>query len=193
MARHVKIGKIISYIFIIGLFCSSIAFLAYSTNGFTSDINTFFIECNDEKITSIGSGFETSKTDPLIIKVNYNFPLSINKGYKVKVVPNQIPNHNFDFIINNDTYSFQAEPDLSSGFTITYETYKFYVTPKGDLTTVIQSIYPDFPIENCNKYAYTDMFTLIISSLDETTTLYVHFCISDQILDLTLDKEVIVF
>lgn len=187
-----KIGKVIAYILILLIVVGAIGFLAYNTGGFTSGFKTFSVECDGKEVSTSASGFETTTKEPLVVKVKYNFD-SKASGYSVKVVPNALAGKDFDFTLDGEIYSFQAERDLTDGFNVEYEENSFTLTPKGNLTEIMQANYPNKVVEDCVKYGYKDMFTLVITSYNGESTVYLNFSVPEKVVGIELNPEVIVF
>jgi hypothetical protein len=188
-----KFGKFISYILILMIVIGAIGFLAYFTNGFTEDIKTFSVECNGKHITTSASGFSTTMKNPLEVKVKYTLSSKETSGYSLKIVPNAIAGKDFDFKLDDDVYSFQSETDLTDGFEVEYKEDSFIFKPKGGLTEILQAVYPNNVVEDCRRYSYENMFTLIVTSYDGSQSVYLHFSVPEIPTGVTLSQEVIVF
>ena len=187
-----RASNVISYILFILIAIGLIGFLAYYTGGFTGSFKTFSVECDGKEISTSASGFETTVEKPLVVKVKYNFD-SKASGYSVKVVPNALAGKDFDFVLDGDVYSYQAEKDLTDGFNIEYEEKSFTLTPKGNLTQIIQANYPNKVVEDCVQYGYKDMFTLVITSYNGESSVYLNFTVPERVSGIELSQEVIVF
>lgn len=190
--KQSKASNFISYVLFALIVISLIGFLAKNTGGFTSGFKTFSVECNGKEISTSAGGFETTKEEPLVVNVKYNFDSNAS-GYSVKVVPNALAGKDFDFILDGAVYSYQAEKDLTDGFNIEYEENSFALTPKGNLTQIIQANYPNKVVEDCVQYAYKDMFTLVITSYNGESSVYLNFCVPEKVVGVELSQEVIVF
>lgn len=184
--------SIISYILFALILIGLIGFLAKYTGGFTSGFKTFSVECDGKVISTSASGFETTVNKPLLVNVKYNFDSSAS-GYSIKVVPNALAGKDFDFVLDGEVYSFQAEKDLTDGFNIEYEEKSFTLTPKGNLTEIIQANYPNKVVEDCVQYGYRDMFTLVITSYNGETSVFLNFTVPEKVTGIELSQEVIVF
>ena len=190
-----NIGKIIIYALIILALIGILGFIIYFTGGFTTDFTGFYAVVDGEDVLSTGSNFQTSHDDSMHVDVKYVFasPNDEAKGYSVKVVPNPIKDKDFDFRLNGDLYSFQAENDLTAGFEIKQEDTSFTLTPKGDLTAILSAVYPGYTVADCNDHAYENMFTLIVTSYNGEAEVRVNFTVTEDIRGVILDKEVIEF
>ena len=188
-------GKIIIYALIILALIGILGFIIYFTGGFTTDFTGFYAVVDGEDVLSTGSNFQTSHDDSMHVDVKYVFasPNDEAKGYSVKVVPNPIKDKDFDFRLNGDLYSFQAENDLTAGFEIKQEDMSFALTPKGDLTAILSAVYPGYTVADCNDHAYENMFTLIVTSYNGEAEVRVNFTVTEDIQGVILDKEVIEF
>ena len=188
-------SKIIIYALIILALIGILGFIIYFTGGFTTDFTGFYVTVDGEDVLSTGSNFQTSHDDSMHVDVKYVFasPNDEAKGYSVKVVPNPIKDKDFDFRLNGDLYSFQAENDLTAGFIIEQEDTSFTLTPKGDLTAILSAVYPGYTVSECEDKAYENMFTLIVTSYNGEAEVRVNFTVTEDIQGVILDKEVIEF
>ena len=188
-------GKINIYALIILALIGILGFIIDFTGGFTTDFTGFYAVVDGEDVLSTGSNFQTSHDDSMHVDVKYVFasPNDEAKGYSVKVVPNPIKDKDFDFRLNGDLYSFQAENDLTAGFEIKQEDTSFTLTPKGDLTAILSAVYPGYTVADCNDHAYENMFTLIVTSYNGEAEVRVNFTVTEDIQGVILDKEVIEF
>lgn len=188
-------SKIIIYALIIFALIGVLGFIIYFTGGFTTDFTGFYVTVDGEDVLSTGSNFQAGHDDSMHVDVKYVFasPNDETKGYSVKIVPNQIKDKDFDFRLDRDLYSFQAEDDLTAGFIIKQEEASFTLTPKGDLTAILSAVYPSYTVADCNEYAYENMFTLIVTSYNGKAEVRVNFTVTEPIRGIILDKEVIEF
>ncbi len=194
----VKIGKVLSYIAIVLVLVAVCGFVAYFTNGFTSDFKAFYVECNGEKVLSNGSGYELAPSEPLDVDVKYTFgALAAEQGgYTIKIVPNVDSDSDFDFTVDEGIYNFGSETDLTKGFNIEYKEDSFSIAPKGQMEDILAGIYPNSVITvNKVKLNYDkDLFKLVVTSYNGEASVSITFKISDcMITGITLDKEEIVF
>ena len=188
-------GKIIVYALIILALIGILGFIIYFTGGFTTEFTGFYVNVDGEDVLSTGSNFQTSHDDSMHVDVKYVFasPNDEEKDYSVKVVPNPIKDKDFDFTLNGDKYSFQSEKDLTAGFTIKRDGSSFTIAPKGNLTKILSSVYPEDTVEDCADKAYENMFTLVVTSYNGEAEIRVNFTVIEEIQGVILDKEVIEF
>lgn len=188
-------SKIIIYALIILALIGVLGFIIYFTGGFTTDFTGFYVVVDGEDVMSTASNFQVKEDDPLKVEVKYVFasPTEEEKDYSVKVVPNPIKDKDFDFTLNGDKYSFQSEKDLTAGFTVKRDGSSFTIAPKGNLTKILSSVYPEDTVEDCADKAYENMFTLVVTSYNGEAEIRVNFTVIEEIRGVILDKEVIEF
>ena len=115
-----------------------------------------------------------------------------NGDYTVTIVPTLNAENDFDFTADGTVYSFQQMPEYTDGFTIKKTDEGFSISPKGNLESIIEaSVGAD--VEELNAKSYDNMFTMIISSADEKSNIYIQFSIYEPVTDVSLDKEGITF
>lgn len=188
--------KILSYIILALVLVFVGGFLFTYTNGFSSDFKTFYVEHNGQKIMTNINNYVVSTNEKTRFNVNYTFGFlnkSEPKAFNVKVVPNVSNNNDFDFTIDGKTYAYFGETDLTSCFCIEiFDGYFTLQSPK-NMQELLQMLYPDKTVVSPKDYLRGDYFTLIISSYDGNSTLYIGFNFYVGVLGITLDKEVIYF
>lgn len=190
-----KAAKIIAYIVLVLLFVAACGFIVYYTGGFTSDFKTFYVKIDGKDILTSADGYMLSADQPLRVEVKYTFG-ALNKnvsGYSVKVVPNAIEGKDFDFTVDGQTHSYQAETDLTAGFDIERGENFFTITPKGGINKILAAIYPNGEIEDSRNKAYENMYSLVITSYNGAASVEIHFSIDEPLYDIILDKGEIVF
>lgn len=187
-----KIGKIIAYVLIVLALVAAIGFIAYYTGGFTGGFKTFYVEVDGNQILTSANGYEMTADEPMTVNVKYTMSDEVS-GYSVKVVPNQLSGKDFDFTLDGDVYSYQAEKDLTAGFDIEYGDTSFTIKPKGSITDILQAIYPNNTIEDCRSHAYENMFTLVVTSYDGESAVSINFSIPEDVWGVELDQTEITF
>ena len=129
----------------------------------------FYVLYNGKEISSNVKGYKMSTDKAVTI---YVVDKTVDEGeeteYAVKIVPNKIKGKDFNFILDGESTSYQSIKDLTEGFDIVYESNSFTIKPLGDITTILNAVYVNAEIEDCSEYTYEDMFTLIISSGENT-------------------------
>ena len=190
-----KTVKIISYIVLALIFVAVCGCIVYFTGGFTSDFKTFYVSVDGKDIMTTAADYKLSMETPMKVDVKYTFG-ELNKdvsGYSVKVIPNAIDGKNFDFTVDGQVYSYQAENDLTSGFEIEESETSFTIKPKGGINHILAALYPDSEISDCRDKSYQNMYSLIVTSYNGTASVKIDFSIDEPLYDIILDKGEITF
>lgn len=189
------VGKVIAYILVLLVVAGVIAVIVRFTGGFTSDFKTFYVSVDGKDILTSAGGYEVTNEKPLTVDVKYAFGSAGGdvSGYSVKVVPHAVEGKDFDFTLDDQVYSFQAETDLTAGFDIARGETSFTITPKGGVTEVLRAVYPNNEIGDCSDKGYEDMYALIVTSYNGKASVTLYFSVLQEVAGVTLDKEVIVF
>lgn len=189
------VGKVIGYVLVLLVVVGVIGVIVRFTGGFTSDFKTFYVSVDGKDVLTTAGGFQATKTEPLKVDVKYTFGSAGGdaSGYSVKVVPNAVENEDFDFTLNGDVYSYQAETDLTAGFEIERGETSFTITPKGGLTEILQAVYPSYEVGDCRDKSYKDMYALIVTSYNGKASVKLCFSVLENVSGITLDKDIIVF
>lgn len=189
------VGKVIAYILVLLVVAGVIAVIVRFTGGFTSDFKTFYVSVDGKDILTSAGGYEVTNEKPLTVDVKYTFGSAGGdvSGYSVKVVPHAVEGKDFDFTLDDQVYSFQAETDLTAGFDIAREETSFTITPKGGVTEVLRAVYPNNEIGDCSDKGYEDMYALIVTSYNGEASVTLYFSVLQEVAGVTLDQEVIVF
>ena len=189
------VGKVIAYILVLLVVAGVIAVIVRFTGGFTSDFKTFYVSVDGKDVLTSAGGYEVTNEKPLTVDVKYTFGSAGGdvSGYSVKVVPHAVEGKDFDFTLDDQVYSFQAETDLTAGFDIVREETSFTITPKGGVTEVLRAVYPNNKIGDCSDKGYEDMYALIVTSYNGKASVTLYFSVLQEVAGVTLDQEVIEF
>ena len=185
------VGKVIAYILVLLVVAGVIAVIVR----FTSDFKTFYVSVDGKDVLTSAGGYEVTNEKPLTVDVKYTFGSAGGdvSGYSVKVVPHAVEGKDFDFTLDDQVYSFQAETDLTAGFDIAREETSFTITPKGGVTEVLRAVYPNNEIGDCSDKGYEDMYALIVTSYNGKARVTLYFSVLQEVAGVTLDQEVIEF
>lgn len=190
------ISKVLAYILVLLVFIGVFGLIAKFTDGFTSDLKTFYVSVDGKDVMSSSDGFVVTNSQPLQVDIHYTFAAvnkDENKGYSVKIVPNKIEGENFEYVVDNEICNYFDLTDLSGGFNIEKGETSFSVMPKGEtLTDVLSAVYGK-PVSDCTGLSYNDMFTIVVTSFNGEATVKLNFTLSRNVTGITLDKEVIEF
>ncbi len=186
-------GKIVFWVLLVLLLVLCLGFVAKFTGGFREGFKTFYVTVDGKDIVTAGYGYSATKQAPLAAEVHYLLDDG-EAGYTVRVVPNTVEGKDFDFIVDGQVYSYQAEADLTDGFTITQDETGFTVMPKGDtLTETLRYVYAGKIVDDCEASAYRDMFTLVVTPNNGEEAVEIHFAIMGSVEGVILDKEAVIF
>lgn len=189
------VAKAIAYILVVLVIAGVIGVVVKFTGGFTSEFKTFYVSVDGTDVLTSGGGYSVSTDNPINVEVKYTFGAAGGNvsGYSVKVVPHIVEGKDFDFLLDGQAYSFQAEKDLTSGFDIEYGETSFTLAPKGNVVDILQAVYPNNEISGCEDKGYDDMFSLVVASYNGESEVTLYFSVIEGVRGITLDKGVMVF
>ena len=185
--------KIVSWVLIALLLIIGIGAIAYFTGGFTSEFKTFYITVDDRDILTSAMDYQLTPGKPMQVDVKYTLSSGDISGYSVKVVPNALPGKDFDFTIDGESYSFQAETDLTAGFDIEYSENSFTIEPKGTLNEVMAAVYPNRELSDFREVGYKNMFLLVVESYNKEATVTLAFFVPENVTGVTVYPDHIYF
>lgn len=191
-----KTTKIITYIAIVLAVITVIGVVAHFTNGFTSDFKTFYVTVDGKDVMTSAGGYRVTTSKPLEVDVKYTFGAlnnKVDKGYSLKIIPNNIPDKDFTYIVDGEMKYFQSETDLSEGFEIDKGEKSFRIKPKGETIAEVLSAVYGKEVTDCENKGYTDMFTIIVTSYNGEASVKLDFSLAIRVAGITLDKEAILF
>lgn len=191
-----KTTKIITYIAIVLAVITVIGVVAHFTNGFTSDFKTFYVTVDGKDVMTSAGGYRVTTSKPLEVDVKYTFGAlnnKVDKDYSLKIIPNNIPDKDFTYTVDDEMKYFQSETDLSEGFEIDKGEKSFRIKPKGETISEVLSAVYGKSITDCESKGYTDMFTIIVTSYNGEASVKLDFSLAIRVAGITLDKEAILF
>lgn len=191
-----KTTKIITYIAIVLAVITVIGVVAHFTNGFTSDFKTFYVTVDGKDVMTSAGGYRVTTSKPLEVDVKYTFGAlnnKVDKGYSLKIIPNNIPDKDFTYTVDGEMKYFQSETDLSDGFEIDKGEKSFRIKPKGETIAEVLSAVYGKSVTDCENKGYTDMFTIIVTSYNGEASVKLDFSLAIRVAGITLDKEAILF
>ena len=191
-----KTTKIITYIAIVLAVITVIGVVAHFTNGFTSDFKTFYVTVDGKDVMTSAGGYRVTTSKPLEVDVKYTFGAlnnKVDKDYSLKIIPNNIPDKDFTYIVDGEMKYFQSETDLSEGFEIDKGEKSFRIKPKGETISEVLSAVYGKEVTDCENKGYTDMFTIIVTLYNGEASVKLDFSLAIRVAGITLDKEAILF
>lgn len=191
-----KTTKIITYIAIVLAVITVIGVVAHFTNGFTSDFKTFYVTVDGKDVMTSAGGYRVTTSKPLEVDVKYTFGAlnnKVDKDYSLKIIPNNIPDKDFTYTVDDEMKYFQSETDLSDGFEIDKGEKSFRIKPKGETIAEVLSAVYGKEVTDCENKGYTDMFTIIVTSYNGEASVKLDFSLAIRVAGIALDKEAILF
>ena len=180
---------IIGVVVLLGLVFGGV-FVYRFTNGFNEDLKTFYIVVNGEKVLSSAKGYSVDRKKGMDVKVKYTFgkPDDADNLYSVKVTSNYDKEKNFEFTVDDFTYTFGNGDDYTEGFDIEYGEDGFVIKTKGYLNEIMSAVFPDREISDCNNKEFDDMFILTVYSYNGKSFVKVYFTVFNYVKGVSLDK-----
>lgn len=192
-----KVAKVVGYILLVLVVVGIVGVIVYFTGGFTSDFKTFYVSVDGKDVLASAGGYKLSQKEPLTVEVKYTFGSAGGdvSGYSVQVVPHAVEGKDFDFTLDEQIYSFQAETDLTAGFVIERSENYFTIKPKveGGVSEILGVIYPNNQIGDCDGKGYEDMYSIIVTSYNGKSSVVLHFTIPEDVNGVGLDQDRIIF
>ena len=189
------VGKVIAYILVLLVGVAVIGIIFRFTGGFTSEFKTFYVSVAGKDVMTDTGGFTMTETQPLTAEVKYTFGTvgGDKSGYSLKIKPHKVEGSDFDFTLDGDVCSFQAEENLTAGFEIERGEDFFKISPKGGLEEILQAVYPENEVGDCRGKGYTDMYALIVTSYNGKADITQYFTLLEKLSGITLEPGEIVF
>ena len=192
--KMAKTSYIITYIIVVLLLVSIAGVIAYFTNGFTSEIKTFYVQCDGVNILTQSDGYLLTPDKPLNADVKYPFEVSEkDKGYTITILPTKDKNNDFEIILNNRIINFQDIENFNDGFEIEQDINKFSIKPKGNINDILKAVFPNDKLDNYKRNVYDNMFTIVVSPLGEKNSIILQFTVEGivEVEEIIFDNEVI--
>lgn len=195
-----KIVKAISALLVFLLCVGIFAMVARFTNGFTEDFKTFYITYNGKKLFSSDNQFFLAREEEHRFDVTYVFEFldddeEPNKDYNVKIIPNVDDKTDFTFTIDGEEYAYSEVGELTKGFLLDKQDTYFILSLTKDtcLESVLEGVYGkdvDAPKDEYCPSPY--LYTLVITSYDESVTYFIDFAIGKGVTEIELDTDKVV-
>lgn len=182
--------NIILYIVIALVAIACVGVIIALTSG--GSVQSFYVTIDEKNIMEADYDYILKQDESTNVKMNFLSIDEDNGNYTVRIVPTLNADNDFDFTADGSVYSFQQTPDYTAGFTIKKTDEGFTIQPKGNLESIIEAAVGS-DVEELNSKSYDNMFTMIITSADEKSNIYIQFSIYEPVTDVSLDKEAITF
>ena len=195
-----KITKLITSILLALLLVGSIGLIAHFTNGFKEDFKTFYVTYEGEDILSEKSKLDLPRGEEHRFDVRYIFENLDEelepKAYSVEVVSNVEKGKEFSYTVDGEKIMYVDGIYLTNAFQIDkQDTYFTLTLPKDiSLEKVLESVYEkDVEVPNDIEATEPYLYTLVVSSYDESVTYYIDCAFYIGVTGVTLDKSEVVF
>ena len=195
-----KITKLITSILLALLLVGSIGLIAHFTNGFKEDFKTFYVTYAGKDILSEKSKLELPRGEEHRFDVTYIFEdldeESGSKGYSVEVVSNIGKDKEFAYTVDGEKIMYVDGMYLTNAFQIEkQDTYFTLTLPKDiSLEKILESVYEkDVEVPSDVEAMEPYLYTLVVTSYDESVTYYIDCAFYRGVTGVTLDKSEVVF
>lgn len=193
--KRVKAKNVVVYVLVVLLVVAVIGSIAFLTNGFKSDISTFFLRVNGDYVAGDVADYVVSKSEPLNVETIYLFEDSseeVNKGYKASIKANE--QISFNFAVDGEMHSFNNDISWNDAFDIVSTEKGFMVMPKDDtFAQLLCRLFDREEVEFSIPDDVKNLFCLTVSSYDDTKSFNVYFTMSQIRTGIVLDYTEIVF
>ena len=188
--------------FLVLLLCLGVVGLFFSfTNGFTEDFKTFYLTYNGKDIFATKSKMYFVSGEEHCFDVTYTFEFldedeEMNTDYSVKIIPNRDKNVDFSFTMDGKDYAFSDVEELTNGFKIDKQEKSFSIFIPEDLTMekILENVYgKDVTLLSDKNFSTLYLYTLVVTSYDESVTYYIDFGFGESATGLQLDVSEVIY
>lgn len=170
------------------------------TNGFKEDFKSFYISYDGKDIFSSRNKLFFSRGEVHRFDVTYVFEFldddeTPNRDYNIKIIPNVNSATDFTFTIDGEVYAYSEVGELTKGFLIDKQDTYFILsfTNETCLESVLKTVYGkdvDVPKDEYCPSPY--LYTLVITSYNESITYSIDFAIGKGVTEIELDTDKVV-
>lgn len=198
--NKINITKLISLTVVLLLFVGIFGMIAHFTNGFKENFKTFYVTYEGKDILSEKSKLSLSKGEEQCFGVTYILEgldeESKPNGYSVEVVSNVEKGKEFTYTVEGEELTYVDGMYLTNAFQIDKQDTYFTLTLSENISLekVLERVYEkdvEVPIDVEATEPY--LYTLIVSSYDESVTYYIDFAFHISVTNVTLDRSEVVF
>ena len=195
-----KTMKIITYVLLALLLVGTIGLLARFTNGFKEDFKTFYVTYAGEEIMSEKSKTVLSCGKEHRFDVTYVFEDldedAEPKSYYVEIVSNAEKGKEIEYTVDGIKRTYEDGMYLTKAFTIEKEATYFIIRISEDMSLekVLESVYgKDVEAPRDMDCADPYLYTLVVTSYDESVRYYIDFAFGVGVKGITLNTNEVVF
>lgn len=166
----------------LGIVIGIIAFLYKYTNGFNESLKTFTVKYGEEVLSISDDSLTLEPGETHRFEVGYLFDIGKKeeRGYTVKIIPNQEESIEFEYRLNNEVRPYSALEDLTLGFAITQmkSSFEIYIPEDWSMETMMTRLLSpkgkaDIPDINIGGDTYP--FTLVVMSYNQKIVYNIDF------------------
>ena len=198
--KKTKITILITSILLALLLVGTVGLIAHFTNGFKENFKTFYITYAGEDILSEKSKLDLPRGEEHRFDVTYIFEdldeESEPKEYSIEVVSNVGKGKEFAYIVDGEKIMYVDGMYLTNAFEIDkQDTYFTLTLPKDiSLEKILESVYEkDVEVSSDVETMEPYLYTLVVTSYDESVTYYIDCAFYIGVTGVTLDKSKVVF
>lgn len=176
-----KLGKIFFSVIIIILLVGGCFSLAYFTDGFSRNIQSFFVQIGDEKIMSDSDGIAVKLGEELEVKCCYLLSdITASKdglGYSYEIIPNVDSERDFIIQVNGSSTLFSKIKSFTDSFEVTEEKSGFKIKMNmTEMETIQKQFTEEIAVLDTSivwgQYSY---FALVVYSGDKKSSIRIPF------------------
>lgn len=195
-----NITKIISSVLLLLVLVGVIGMIAHFTNGFKEDFKTFYVTYAGEDIMSQNSKLKLSRGEEHRFDVTYTFDNldeeTEPKDYYVEIVSNVEKGNEFEYTVDGEKITYVDGMYLTNAFEIEKQDTYFTLTLPEDISLekVLESVYgKDVEAPKDEDCADPYLYTLVITSYDESVRYYIDFALAAEVTTVQLYPSEVVF
>ena len=198
--NKINITKIISSILLLMLFVGALGMISHFTNGFKEEFKTFYVTYAGEDILSEKSTLKLPRGEEHRFEVTYMFEgleeELETKEYYVEIISNVEKGKEFEYTIDGEKIAYVDGMYLTKAFQIDIQDRYFIITIPKDLSLekVLESIHErDMEVPKDEELPSLYLYTLVITSYDETVRYYIDFALDAEAIKIQLYPSEVVF
>ncbi len=186
--RNNKLISLIVFVLVISII-AIIGFVAYFTNGFSKDLETFYIEYDGAKISSDGlKGLYILSSNEAVFNIKYIIPRQ--SGYRVSIAPNT--ENDFSFSVDGTPKDWRELGNITHAFSIEKrsDSFTIFMPESFSIERFLTILFPDNEVLiDSTPDIQMDLFIMTISSADGAQSVDIGFRVSNGVTGVTLDTE----
>ena len=191
---------VLSSVLVLLLFVMVFGLISHFTNGFKEDFKTFYVSYAGTDIMSEKSKTVLACGEEHRFDVTYVFEGldedAETKSYQVEIVSNVEKGQEITYTVDGETMRYEDGMYLTKAFTIEKEDRHFIIRLPEDtsLEKVLEGVYgKEVEVPGNADYVDQYLYTLVVSSYDESVRYYIDFAFGMGVESVTLNTSEVVF